>query len=744
VHVILTTRLDPQCLPGIECEPIGGLPEEDALRLLERYRPFANEEEKAAAREIVRRLDGYVLELEVVAVYLWQTPDVSYTAYLERFRQEGLMAVEGAAQQDTVMLSRHSQKSVSKLLQPILDGLSRLEWFALGLAALFHPDSIPLPWVRELLEAKGVLGGSLPGYPDPWRQLERRLLGLRLLTDTSDPNLARMHPVIQEVVAATYPEFAAENLRPVAKHAAERAQAIKFTFDPPISQPVAAFWEWQAIQGFASWLLEKQEADVGCTLAYFAAAILPWRADENERLLRRAIGLAQQALADNADRDQFLAVCYLALADVLIVGDRYQEARDVLSPAAALSRIDPGLSKKLVLMRDYVGQAEAQYHVALAKMRTEYWERLASVAAGHPDTRSLDEWLTEHDRSWIRWSEPVAGGAAVAGTSTASRAEERREREIARIEHFLATDSEYLSAELVAEFRRLVECGAPSGEIRDEIVPIVLPQRYERERQKPDAVMPFTLEEMYEHLRYGIMGLTNGRIQAHSGRPSFKGPLEHWLAQVVGERTEAFLEEALRLRFLVHDETYQVPLVIRDHMAFGHFLAKLRDRETKYRSHAALILGDVGDPRAVDTMVAVLEDERDDALVRAHVAMALGAIQDERAVLPLMLLLDDEHEVTLDGVYLKAFVKAGIRRMGAIALDVLFSALADPRPLMRAYAIEALVQLADPRATSRLQALHNDGGVIPPNRLGVQGGTVAERSYNAIGLINAFAKAQRG
>jgi hypothetical protein len=297
---------------------------------------------------------------------------------------------------------------------------------------------------------------------------------------------------------------------------------------------------------------------------------------------------------------------------------------------------------------------------------------------------------------------------------------------------------------LVAEFRRLFECGSPSGEIRDEIVPIVLQQRYERERQKPDAVVPFTLEEMYEHLRYGIVGLANGDIQAYSGRPSFKGPLEHWLAQVVGERTEAFLEEALRLRFPVHDETYQFSLVVRDHMAFGYFLDKLGDRKTNYRSHAALILGDVGDPRAVDTLVSVLEDEGDDALVRAHVAMALGAIQDERAVLPLMLLLDDEHEVTLDGVYLKAFAKAGIRRIGTIALDVLFASLADPQPLMRAYAIEALVHLADPRAISRLQALHSDGAVIPRNRLGVQGDTVAERSYHAISAINAFTKAKHG
>src|SRR5262249_57561162 len=121
--------------------------------------------------------------------YVGQSPDITYAAYLDRFRHESLLAVEGAAQDETVTLSRHSQKSLSGLLQPMLDSLSDLERFALGLAALFHPDFIPLPWVRDFLAARGILPETPPGYPNPWRQLHCRLFGLPFFTLSNPPNL---------------------------------------------------------------------------------------------------------------------------------------------------------------------------------------------------------------------------------------------------------------------------------------------------------------------------------------------------------------------------------------------------------------------------------------------------------------------------------------------------------------------------------------------------------------------------
>jgi TIR domain/HEAT repeats/NB-ARC domain/PBS lyase HEAT-like repeat len=744
VHVILTTRLAPQYLPGIECEPMSGLREEDSLRLLERYRPFANDEEKTAALEIVRRLDGYPLELEIVAVYLWQSPDITYAAYLDRFRHESLLAVEGAAQDETVTLSRHSQKSLSGLLQPMLDSLSDLERFALGLAALFHPDFIPLPWVRDFLAARGILPETPPGYPNPWRQLERRLLGLRFLTGANDPNLARMHRVIQEVVAGAYPQYAGSNLRAMGRYAIDRAQEVKFNFDAAASRPAPAFWEWQAIDAFASFLLDKEEADAGCALAYFAASIVPWRVDENERLLTRAIALAPKAQSSNADRDRFLTTCYIALADLFVLRDRYRDATSALSTAAELSRIDPDLAAQVQLKSDYVTQAENQYYFALSKMRNQYWDSLESLGADHPDTRNLYQWLGKNDPTWIRRLDPVPADTAASTTEPASRAELHGSREIARIERFLSDHTEYLPSGLVEEFRHLVESGLPSGEIRDRIVPVVLDHRYEREGQKPGAAMPFPLAEMYQYLRHGILGLANGGVQSYSGRPSFEGPLEHWLEQVVGKQTGALLDQAVRLGCLIQDDGYDFRLIVRDHLAFGHFLAALGDRTAKYRSHAALILGDIGDPRAVDTMLSVLQDDTDDPLVRSHVALGLGSMQDLRPVVPLLLLFDDEHEVTRDGVFLKAFAKAGLRRIGNLALDVVYSTLADPRPLLRAAAIDALFNLGEPRAIPRLQALFTDGTVIPPNRLGIQGKTIAERSYNAVELLHSLAKNRRG
>ena len=111
VHVLVTTRLEPDRLPGVDCVPLDRLPEQDARRLLEKYRPPQGEEEGTAASKIVQRLGGHALAVEVVAVFLWKNPGISYRDYLTRLEQEGLAAVEGAGQDPLVTLSRHARNS---------------------------------------------------------------------------------------------------------------------------------------------------------------------------------------------------------------------------------------------------------------------------------------------------------------------------------------------------------------------------------------------------------------------------------------------------------------------------------------------------------------------------------------------------------------------------------------------------------------------------------------------------------
>ncbi len=204
VHVLATTRLEPERLPGLACLPLDTLPDDDALRLLEKYRPPQGDDEWKAALRVARRLGGHALAVEVVGVYLWKNPEVSYAAYLDRLEREGLGAVEGAGRDDLVTLSRHEQKLIGPLLAPTLDALSPAETCVLQYAALLPPDHVPLPWLRELAgrEHPELAYEPAPGHPDPGQRLVRRLSGLRLLVRGDEPRLARMHRLVQEVVVA--------------------------------------------------------------------------------------------------------------------------------------------------------------------------------------------------------------------------------------------------------------------------------------------------------------------------------------------------------------------------------------------------------------------------------------------------------------------------------------------------------------------------------------------------------------
>lgn len=65
-------------------------------------------------------------------------------------------------------------------------------------------------------------------------------------------------------------------------------------------------------------------------------------------------------------------------------------------------------------------------------------------------------------------------------------------------------------------------------------------------------------------------------------------------------------------------------------------------RDSRLRSTAAFILGEIGDKRAVKPLIYRLEDR--EWQVRAVAAGALGKIGDERAVEPLTKVLKDGYE----------------------------------------------------------------------------------------------------
>jgi HEAT repeat protein len=67
-------------------------------------------------------------------------------------------------------------------------------------------------------------------------------------------------------------------------------------------------------------------------------------------------------------------------------------------------------------------------------------------------------------------------------------------------------------------------------------------------------------------------------------------------------------------------------------------LRQLRSKRPTVRAEAAERLGESKDQRAVEPLIAALEDA--DPLVRTKVALALGRLGDQRAVAPLLNALE--------------------------------------------------------------------------------------------------------
>ncbi len=205
VHVLATTRLDADRLPGVACLPLDQLKDDEGLALLEKYRPFPTEDEEdewKAALAIVRRLGGHALALELVAVYLWQNPEISYAGYRSRLEAEGMGALDVVAGDPYVELTRHPEKFLGRLLEPTLSQLAPAESRVVEYAALAPPDTVPLPWLRDLASRDFPELATPPelGYPDAWKGIVRRLQGLRLVTPSDDPRVGRIHRLVQDVV----------------------------------------------------------------------------------------------------------------------------------------------------------------------------------------------------------------------------------------------------------------------------------------------------------------------------------------------------------------------------------------------------------------------------------------------------------------------------------------------------------------------------------------------------------------
>lgn len=298
------------------------------------------------------------------------------------------------------------------------------------------------------------------------------------------------------------------------------------------------------------------------------------------------------------------------------------------------------------------------------------------------------------------------------------------------------------------------------GDLRDKIFESYVERRYEREARKPNANIPFTLDEIYE-----VLGKISIR-QIYGQATLFE--VRDIAQNLLSDKTqsELFAGFVLRLNLLTHvqnryryihlllrdffgyrraihevqdsaRDTLETLLalealtVLRDRRAVPILLKKLDGVNHSIQTKAIRALGYIADKRAVDSLIGIVKRSRKWEQYLA--AWALGEIGDPRAVSPLIEALDESDDLGKKAIS-AALGKFGepamrplidilrnrnsmVRSRAAIALGLskdqaavepLMSVLFDDDMILRRYAAEALGTLGDERAVTSLIQLLND------------------------------------
>jgi len=415
LHILATTRLGENELHGTHQDrsflAVDELPPDDAVALIESYQPsarFGNDAEGDAAREIVRLLGFFTLAVESAAVYLGQfTNDVTCAGFLARLKKEGLEGLDTAATQGSEGVL-HGEKRLGATLRPTLKRLNELEKLALTFAAFLPADHIALPWLRVLV-AKAfpeMEHDAEPGYPDPWKNILRRLFSLRLLQPTNvmdldgQPLVARVHRMVQQLMLldCTMPERAGH------LQAIEELIQQRTTVFDAVTNWVDSRWELEPLTALAvlwdgseypqTWCLLNRTAEYWRRLAEWSRA---------EPMMRRVISILEKSLdLEHAD----FATSLTSLALLLQATNRLGEAEPLLRRALAIDEKSLGLAHPNVtrdlnnlagLLKDTnrLGEAEPLLRRALAIDEKSFGPEHPRVAG---DINNLAQLLKDTNR----------------------------------------------------------------------------------------------------------------------------------------------------------------------------------------------------------------------------------------------------------------------------------------------------------------------------------------------------------
>ncbi len=356
----------------------GQLPENQAVDLIRSYQPgqaFASPEHEAAAGGIVRELSGLTLAVETAAVYLGQCdqrviPDeqkqhaVDVRNYLNKLRED--LKTGGS---EGVM---NQLREVKATLRPTLKRLDAPARTVLQIASLLAPEGVALPWVRA------IAGQSHPELAadtdiresDPWTQLIRGLIGMRLFQPTPEPRVVAIHRILQRVIEAESPEGREQLEARLADHM--RARVVAFQQTTSLVEARWELWPFGALaerwadagHAKAAWLLNEAGSRWN-DLAEWSRA---------EPLLRRALAIHEHSLDKN--HPNIGASCG-NLAQLLQFTNRLSEAEQMMRRALTINKKSLGLEHpntatainnlaRLLQDTNRLAEAEPLMHEALA------------------------------------------------------------------------------------------------------------------------------------------------------------------------------------------------------------------------------------------------------------------------------------------------------------------------------------------------------------------------------------------
>lgn len=685
IHLLMTSSSDPALFRDVEVVEVPPLPGDDALRLLTSYRVPDNATEEAATRKIAQMLDGIPLLLEQAAIYIGVRL-VSYKDLLLRLEKESGEAIELIGNDEEVHPGRRTAAPLGILLSGVVARLTKLHKLTLAFCVTYSPGAIPLPWIRDLL-ARTESMDAPKGHPDPWRGVLQQLRGLRLLADTEDPELVRMHSTIRNslrtVIELVLP---LELVKPIVlEHARHQAEALRFELPTTPGQsvrPPPSFWQYMALRDLAHDLLDCGDPSEACALALLTAQMNFALLTENEKLQVRAVEVAQR-MPPGTLRDAGLSFAFSELSKTLMHRHKFEEAREALRKSESIARhallgeVRPlevrehlkGFLEHLQIQYVLVDESQRSHAFAMSKMREEYDQLLATREADNLETRSFADWLATHE------AQRNTGETETHPVVLGSRSDK------------LGTDvgQRQSSLENIDDpVRRDVEARLAAIEAKGWALPFDRPTAVRHLETLALGMQRSQTDPLPSLDRVAIVKELSG---LQNPQPLLNVFVDSGILEIRSDGRYQFTSVAIRDYFVLPTALHQLSSEFVDR-------GLMWDRAINTLSQ----MGGTAAPALVRSLQSV------DAAVRDGAAFALcsmGAL----AVPGLLMALDNR-----DPAVRAAAASALTSREGALAaLPQLMKALADPAPSVRMNAAYALAESAEHRVVPTLQkAMESD------------------------------------